>query len=152
MKAMISISIILAITLSSIGLSQCTSEKTDSEAYKLNLTNLQQVAQVDSRYQSVNVEMCEVVGGDFWIPYDLLDSAKVAREGFNALKRKIPPVDLYEKKLRMLATALGPMYVRVSGTWANNTYFQDDDEPRLASVTGSGIKRGTGPRHRRNPL
>ena len=131
---MINISIILAITLSSIGLSQCTSEKTDSEAYKLNLTNLQQVAQVDSRYQSVNVEMCEVVGGDFWIPYDLLDSAKVAREGFNALKRTIPPVDLYEKKLRMLAMAMGPMYVRVSGTWANNTYFQDDDEPRLATA------------------
>jgi hypothetical protein len=134
MKAIINISTIIAVTLSSPGLSQCIPDGTNSEAFKLNLTNLQQVAQVDIRYQSVNVEMCEVVGGDFWIPYELLDSAKVARGGFNALKRTIPPVDLYEKKLRMLATALGPMYIRVSGTWANNTYFQDDDGPRLRTA------------------
>ena len=29
------------------------------------------------------------------------------------------------RKLRMLAAALGPAYVRVSGTWANTTYFDD---------------------------
>lgn len=101
---------------------------------EINLKGLKQVAQVDERYQSVNIEMCEVVGGDFWIPYDLLDSVKVRSSGFNALKRTIPPVDLYEKKIRMLASALGPMYIRVSGTWANTTYFQDNDEPKLAKA------------------
>jgi len=126
--------IILAIVLCSCSLSECISQGNESKALKLNLTDLQQVAQVDERYQSVNVEMCEVVGGDFWIPYELLDSAKVAREGFSALKRTIPPVDLYEKKLRMLASALGPMYIRVSGTWANSTYFQDVDGPKLANA------------------
>jgi len=30
-----------------------------------------------------------------------------------------------------LASGLGPVYVRVSGTWANTTYFQDNDEPKL---------------------
>jgi len=89
---------------------------------------------VDERYQSVNVEMCEVVGGDFWIPYDLLDSDRVASEGFAALKWKIPPIDLYNKKIRALAGALGPMYVRVSGTWANTTYFQDNDLPKLSEA------------------
>ncbi len=128
------VSIVLVIALSSSGLSECISQGNESKALDLNLTDLQQVAQVDERYQSVNVEMCEVVGGDFWIPYDLLDSAKVAQGGFSALKRTIPPVDLYGKKIRMLASALGPMYVRVSGTWANNTYFQDNDEPKLADA------------------
>lgn len=97
----------------------------------LSLNNLNLIAQVDERYQSVNIEMCEVVGGDFWIPYELLDSQKVRLEGFNALKRNIPPVNLYGSKIRMLTEALGPMYIRVSGTWANTTYFQDDDEPKL---------------------
>ena len=101
---------------------------------KLNLSNLKQVAEVEERYQSVNVEMCEVVGGDFWIPYDLVDREKVQAKGFAALKRTIPAVNLYDKKLRTLASALGPMYIRVSGTWANTTYFQDNDDPKLESA------------------
>jgi len=100
----------------------------------LNISDLKQIAEVDERYQSVNVEMCEVVGGDFWIPYNLIDTARVKAEGFAALKRTIPPIDLYDHKLRTLAAALGPMYVRVSGTWANTTYFQDNDEPKLESA------------------
>jgi len=43
------------------------------------------------------------------------------------------PVDLTNHRLRTLAAALGPAYVRVSGTWANTVYFQDDDEPPMAS-------------------
>lgn len=31
--------------------------------------------------------------------------------------------------MRKLAAALGPAYVRVSGTWANSVYFQDSDAP-----------------------
>jgi hypothetical protein len=34
----------------------------------------------------------------------------------------------------MLAAALGPTYMRVSGTWANSTYFQDNDEPKLTTA------------------
>jgi hypothetical protein len=40
-----------------------------------------------------------------------------------------PPIDLGNARLRKLAAALGPAYVRVSGTWANTTYFADSDEP-----------------------
>lgn len=110
------------------------SDKHNKEIPELQLGNLKQIATVDERYQSVNLEMCEVVGGDFWIPYDLLDSSKVLSVGLNALKRTIPPIDLYESRLRMLASALGPMFIRVSGTWANTTYFQDNDEPKLDSA------------------
>lgn len=40
-----------------------------------------------------------------------------------------PPRDLTGPRLRTLAAALGPAYVRVSGTWANTTYFADTDNP-----------------------
>jgi hypothetical protein len=35
--------------------------------------------------------------------------------------------------LRKLAAALGPAYVRVSGTWANTTYFQNSDDAAPAN-------------------
>jgi hypothetical protein len=35
--------------------------------------------------------------------------------------------------LRKLAAALGPAYIRVSGTWANTVYFQDSDAPAPAA-------------------
>ena len=34
----------------------------------------------------------------------------------------------------MLASALGPTYILVSGTWANTIYFQDNDNPKLANA------------------
>ena len=34
----------------------------------------------------------------------------------------------------MFASALGPTYIRVSGTWANTIYFQDNDNPKLANA------------------
>lgn len=99
----------------------------------INLKQMKKLGTVDERYQSFNIEMCEVVGGKFWIPYEILDTMKGKRKGgFDALKRQILPINLYGKKIRTLASALGPTYIRVSGTWANTTYFQDNDEPKLA--------------------
>ena len=40
---------------------------------------------------------------------------------------KRAPVDLTNERLRKLAAALGPAYVRVSGTWANSVFFQNTD-------------------------
>jgi heparanase len=105
----------------------------DASAF-LELSSLKKVAEVEDRFQSINIEMCEVVGGDFWVPYDMINVENVRAQGFAALKRRIPSINLYDKKLRMLSGALGPMYVRVSGTWANTTYFQDNDEPKLKQV------------------
>ena len=45
-----------------------------------------------------------------------------------------PPINLANPRLRKLAEALGPSYVRVSGTWQNSTYFQNDDNPALTEV------------------
>ena len=40
-----------------------------------------------------------------------------------AIYQYLPPIDLTNRRLRKLAAALGPAYVRTSGTWANTTYF-----------------------------
>jgi heparanase len=95
------------------------------------------VGTVDERYQSYNVEMLEVTGGKFWKPYGpeldaLLGQKALAADaggkdtpaGMNpGLYEYRPPIDLGNPRLRTLAAALGPAYVRVSGTWANTTYF-----------------------------
>jgi hypothetical protein len=78
-------------------------------------TTGQVVANVDPRYQSYNIEMVEVTGGEFWKPYDA-GRGRVIR----------PPIDLTSTRLRNLARGLGPAYIRVSGTWANWTYFDVD--------------------------
>ncbi|MCZ7630907.1 MAG: hypothetical protein M5U19_18530 [Microthrixaceae bacterium] len=49
-------------------------------------------ATTDDRFQSYNVEMVEVTGGNFWAPYDAGD-ARTAR----------PPIDLSSERLRNLA-------------------------------------------------
>lgn len=102
---------------------------------------------VDERYQSFNIEMVEVTGGRFWAPYKQQSAAPVPEAakastpaGMDpSLYRYRSPIDLSNPRLRKLAAALGPAYVRVSGTWANSTYFQDSDAPAPATPpTGFG--------------
>jgi hypothetical protein len=98
------------------------------------------VGVIDERYQSYNVEMLEVTGGKFWKPYGpelealLRQPAPATAPGSTpagmnpALYQYRPPIDLTNTRLRKLASALGPAYVRVSGTWANTTYFPESDQ------------------------
>jgi heparanase len=107
--------------------------------------NMPRIGTVDERFHSYNVEMVEVIGGRFWKPYKdvnalLKKSQPSAKQpGSNPvgmdpnLYQYRPPIDLSKPRLRRLAAALGPAYVRVSGTWANTTYFQDSDTPAPAS-------------------
>jgi hypothetical protein len=80
------------------------------------------LGEVDPRYQSYNIEMVEVTGGPFWKPYANHDQPD--RE----LYAERPPLDLANARLRKLAAALGPAYLRVSGSSANATYFGDKAE------------------------
>jgi len=93
---------------------------------------------VDERFQSYNIEMVEVTGGRFWKPYGSSSNppAKVqptqqsgsTPAGMDPkLYQYRPPIDLSNPRLRKLAAALAPAYVRISGTWANNVYFQSSD-------------------------
>jgi len=99
------------------------------------------IGTVDERFQSYNIEMVEVTGGRFWKPFaSIADSSNAAKSNSNqpvgmdpSLYQYRPPIDLTNARLRKLAAALGPAYIRVSGTWANTTYFQDTDDPAPAS-------------------
>lgn len=104
--------------------------------------SLPTVGRVDERFQSYNVEMVEVAGGNFWAPYPKLGelppkpvAGPHGVEFASGAYRKRDPIDLSgNQRLRMLTKALGPAYVRVSGSWANSIYFQDDDTPAIAKV------------------
>ena len=103
---------------------------------RIDPASLPRVGTVDPRFQSYNIEMVEITGGDFWRPYRAKPDAAPAAPGSNApegvdphLFQYRPPIDLTNARLRMLAAALGPAYLRVSGTWANTTYFADTDRP-----------------------
>ena len=99
---------------------------------------------VDERFQSYNIEMVEVTGGRFWKPYS--SQAKSAVQAAPKPQAAAPiaglgsdlfeyraPIDLSNSRLRKLAAALGPAYVRVSGSWANSVYFQDSDDAAPSS-------------------
>ena len=98
--------------------------------------SFRRIADVDPRFVSYNVEMVEVTGGRFWAPYKTEPSTAAAGgatplvAGLDAKAfRTRAPLDLGNDRLRTLAAALGPAYMRVSGTWANSTYFHDADDP-----------------------
>lgn len=102
------------------------------------------IATVDERYQSYNVEMAEVIGGNFWKPYTPASIAAMkagpapaagAVAGQDAtMFQARAPIDLSNARLRKLAAALGPAYMRTSGTWANSVYFHDADGAPPASA------------------
>src|SRR5205809_2261749 len=104
------------------------------------------IGTVDQRFQSYNVEMVEVTGGRFWKPYGASATAPSDRSADNAgnmpagsnpgLFAYREPIDLSNRRLRTLAAALAPAYMRVSGTWANSTYFADSDETPSAPPDG----------------
>jgi len=107
------------------------------------------IGTVDPRFQSYNVEMVEVTGGRFWKPYASKAAPKPAPSpspsgmdtpgGMNPdLYEYRPPLDLGNPRLRKLAAALGPAYVRVSGTWANSTFFPESDDAPAAPPAGFG--------------
>src|SRR5258707_10117162 len=80
--------------------------------------NMTRIGEVDERFQSYNIEMVEVTGGKFWKPY----GSNAADDGSGLFSYRAP-IDLSHVRLRKLAPALAPAYMRVSGTRANATFF-----------------------------
>lgn len=105
-------------------------------------TQMAKIGTVDPAFVSYNIEMVEVTGGRFWKPYPVV-SAATGDTGLATpphqsqgaagadLYQYRPPIDLANSRLRTLARAIGPAYVRVSGSWANTVFFQDDANPPL---------------------
>ena len=110
---------------------------TDSASIPVAPSTMTSMGTVDERFQSYNIEMLEVTGGDFWKPYSKTAGATqtTANSGSNLpagmnpdMYQYRPPINLGNPRLRTLAAALGPAYLRVSGTWENTTYFHDSDD------------------------
>ncbi len=108
-----------------------------AQSIPVSPAKMTKLGSISDRFQAYNIEMVEVTGGRFWAPYKLGSDAASqppakasTPPGMDpSLYRYRPPIDLSNPRLRTLAAALGPSYVRVSGTWANSTYFHDSDAP-----------------------
>ena len=122
------------------------------QGVSLDPAKMPRIGTVDERFQSYNIEMVEVIGGRFWKPYGSTTNESKAQKsasqaGFAPagldpnLYQYRAPIDLSNPRLRKLAAALSPAYVRASGTWANSAYFQDSDNaaPANAPAGFSGV-------------
>lgn len=128
------------IILTTLGSTACSKAPESAPAGSIAPAKMARAGAVDERFQSYNVEMVEVTGGRFWKPYKDIDAilekqASAKPSGATPvgmdpnLYQYRPPIDLSNARLRKLASALGPAYMRVSGTWANNTYFDNSAKP-----------------------
>ncbi|MCD8335712.1 MAG: beta-glucuronidase [Lachnospiraceae bacterium] len=96
-------------------------------------TNPPKIRTVNNRLIAYNIEMTEVTGGTFWKAYTpaQIEGTEPFPEisdwkNMNNLQQYYGPVDLYDPVLRRRAGDIGPAWVRVSGTWANKTYYDFD--------------------------
>ena len=108
-----------------------------SQNVKLKSGGLKALREMNPMLMSYNVEFAEVTGGTFWKAYTPWQIAgteefyvEPTKEGIAAMYRDLmqvyPPIDLYNEKCRKLAKEFGPVWVRVSGTWATKTYYDFD--------------------------
>lgn len=140
----------VAIMLGFLATSPVLSQEQEQSSMPLSPSTMKPIGTVDERYQSYNIEMLEVTGGRFWKPYKEIttpaksgDGGTVAVPGGDSpagmdpnLYQYRPPIDLANSRLRAMAQALGPAYVRISGTWANTTYFDGADAPQKQPPKG----------------
>ena len=99
----------------------------------LKASGLTALRDMDPRLVSYNVEMTEVTGGTFWKAYSegqvdgteefpkILDWTNMGN-----LQQWYDPIDTKNPRLIKLAKELGTAWIRVSGTWANKTYYDFD--------------------------
>jgi hypothetical protein len=124
-----------------------------ADGFSISPASMARIGTVDERFQSYNIEMVEVTGGRFWKPYGSGPRRQLVRppKGVHAapdgpantnsnLYEYRPPIDLTNSRLRRLAAALAPAYLRVSGTWANATHFAvSDSAPSTPPAGFNGV-------------
>ena len=105
---------------------------------KLNTENLTRLHGVDPLLTSYNIEMTEVTGGTFWkayTPEQIAGKKKFlpALGGLDKMMQYNDPIDLYDERIRKMAYGIPNVWVRVSGTWANKTYydFSGEEKPQV---------------------
>ncbi len=104
------------------------------EPTQLDPAALPAVREIDERFMSFQVGFSHLTGGETWKSYDDLPKGASQQGGFEAIREPRAPTDLANPKLRTLTKALGPLYIRYSGTTANSVYFHDSDAPPPATA------------------
>jgi heparanase 1 len=84
-------------------------------------------AQIDERYLSVAVDTAMLVGGTFWDP-----NGGTGTTG----DYPVPPYDFTRPRLRALAGALAPAYLRLGGTDADRTHVDLSATPATTPPAG----------------
>ncbi|GGC17229.1 hypothetical protein GCM10011494_40120 [Novosphingobium endophyticum] len=108
-----------------------------AEGVAIDASELPFVRDIDERFQSFQIGMSHLTGGDTWVSYDTMEQEDITRDyagDLSAVREPRDPTDLGNSRLRNLAEELGPFYVRYGGTTSNSVYFQDDDKPRLEEI------------------
>jgi hypothetical protein len=134
MKRTMNAPLVAASALIAFGTALSFGAAANAQSNPITPKTLPRIGVIDERFQSYNIEMVEVTGGRFWKPYASATAAAPTNAnqptGMDpSLYEYRKPIDLSNARLRKLAAALGPAYVRVSGTWANSTFFQPADGP-----------------------
>lgn len=101
--------------------------------FELKNEGLKKIREIDSKLMSYNIEMTEITGGTFWKAYTPEQVKGIEEfppikgmQDLQGIMQVYPPINLYDEKLRRLAKEFGPVWVRVSGTWATKTYYDFD--------------------------
>lgn len=73
------------------------------------------VEHVDEHFLSVAIDTSQLVGGHFWSASGRVEVGRGSE--------RVAPIDLRRPRLRALARALGPAYLRVGGTEADHVHY-----------------------------
>jgi heparanase 1 len=111
--------------LSSLGVATSCRGPASGPAYPVRgatptVSTASPVATIDERFLTVAVDAAQVVGAPFWVPLDA---------GAETDQSPGPPYDFTRPKLRALAAALAPAYLRIGGTTADDVFYDLSDSP-----------------------
>ena len=111
-----------------------------NEIITIRTSGLKEIRKINPLLVSFNVEMAEVTGGTFWKEYtpEQITGAEPFYAGTDAESalQVYPPVNLYEENIRTLGKALGPSYIRVSGSWCTTTFVDLNNETNGTPPSG----------------
>lgn len=99
-------------------------------ATEIAASSLPFVREMDERFQSFQIGMSHLTGGETWRSYDEgAEEGEGGGENFEAIREARAPTDLGNQRLRNLTAALAPLYIRYGGTTSNSVYFHNSDIP-----------------------
>jgi heparanase 1 len=80
------------------------------------------ISTVDQRFLSVAIDSAQVTGGTFWAPLE-------PDGGVGTGTEPVAPFSFSSTRLRTLASALAPAYLRIGGTAADSVYYDMSASP-----------------------